>query len=156
MFGRGQATGRPARVDYVQRHLRFGWWSLLLFLSLGAVLEGLHGFKVGWYLDAGNDARRLMLTLAHAHGTLLALVHIVLAVTVRSAGGAEATWIQRASPALIAASVLLPGGFFAGGVWTQAGDAGRGVLLVPVGALALCLGVFVVARGMRGPVVDRA
>src|SRR5882724_2082352 len=47
------------------RNLRFGWWSLLVFLSLGGGLEILHGFKIGWYVDVGNEMRRLMFTLAH-------------------------------------------------------------------------------------------
>ena len=58
------------------RHFRIGWWSLLLFLSLGIVMEALHGFKVGWFLDVGMETRRLMWRLAHAHGTLLSLLHI--------------------------------------------------------------------------------
>ena len=28
-------------MDYARRHLRFGWWSLLLFATLGLVLESL-------------------------------------------------------------------------------------------------------------------
>ena len=77
----------PLASDASQRavqHARLGWWLLLLFLSLGLILEGLHGFKVRWYLDVSNELRRLMLTLAHAHGTLLALVHIAFAFTLRS------------------------------------------------------------------------
>ena len=38
-------------VDYATRHLRVGWWSVLCFLSLGFLLELLHGFKVGLYLE---------------------------------------------------------------------------------------------------------
>ncbi len=33
----------PTRA-YSRRHLRFGWWSLLVFLTLGIALESLHGF----------------------------------------------------------------------------------------------------------------
>ncbi|NIM42420.1 MAG: hypothetical protein GTN84_14715, partial [Hydrogenophaga sp.] len=33
-----------------RQHLRFGWWSLLVFLCLGAVLESMHGFKVQFYV----------------------------------------------------------------------------------------------------------
>src|SRR5437763_12905319 len=65
------------------RNLRFGWWSLLVFLSLGGALETLHGFKIGWYVDVGNETRRLMFTLAHAHGMLLALINIAAGFTVR-------------------------------------------------------------------------
>ena len=69
----------------VRRHLLFGWWSLFLFLVLGFLLEGLHAFKVGWYVDVSSQTRRLMWTLAHAHGTLLALVHLAFATTLRTA-----------------------------------------------------------------------
>ena len=65
-------------MDYARRHIRFGWWSLLVFASAGLVLESLHGFKVRAYLDTSNETRRLMWTLAHAHGTLLVPVGAVL------------------------------------------------------------------------------
>jgi hypothetical protein len=71
-----EALKSVALNQLADRNLRFGWWSLLVFLSLGAVLEALHGFKIGWYVDVGNETRRLMFTLAQAHGTLLALVNI--------------------------------------------------------------------------------
>ena len=66
------------------RNLCFGWWSLLCWLSLGMVLEALHGFKIGWYLEVTSEARRLQWSLAHAHGTLIALVNIAFAATVRA------------------------------------------------------------------------
>ena len=119
----------------VERNLRFGWWSLLVFLSLGAILEALHGFKIGWYVDVGNETRRLMFTLAHAHGTLLALVNIAAGLTVRA--------VERfalrppVSFALIWAAILLPGGFFLGGIVIYDGDPGLGVWLVPIGAALL-------------------
>src|SRR6185436_19638209 len=71
-------------VPLIQRHLRVGWWTLLVFLTLGLVLESFHGFKVEAYLKVSNEIRRLMWTLAHAHGTLLGLINIAFAVTVRS------------------------------------------------------------------------
>jgi hypothetical protein len=133
-------------VDYSRRHLRFGWWSLLVFASLGLVLETLHGFKVRAYLDVSNDTRRLMWTLAHAHGTLIAVLHVVFALTLRS-GLEMSTPNQRlASNALVGASVLLPGGFFLGGVAFYSGDPGLGVLLVPVGAVLLLTSVYLIAR----------
>jgi len=46
----------------------------------------------------------------------------------------------------MAASVLLPGGFFLGGVVFYSGDPGLGVLLVPVGAMSLLIAVFIIAR----------
>src|SRR3954471_23734346 len=93
------------------RHLRFGWWSLLVFLTMGLALEALHGFKVGAYLNLTNETRRLMWTLAHAHGTLLALVHIAFAFTVRLAPDWPASTRTVASIALVGAGLLMPAGF---------------------------------------------
>jgi len=116
------------------RTLRFGWWSLFVFLFLGLGLETLHGFKVGWYVDVGNETRRLMFTLAHAHGTALALVNIAAGLTTRTKGFDLRPSI---SVTLIWTTVLLPGGFFLGGIVTYDGDPGLGIWLVPIGALLL-------------------
>jgi hypothetical protein len=132
--------------DYSRRHLRFGWWSLLVFATLGLTLETLHGFKVRAYVDVSNETRRLLWTLAHAHGTLLALVHVVFGLMLRAAPELAPSRVSTVSTALVAASVLLPGGFFLGGVVFYSGDPGLGVLLVPVGALMLLLAVFLIAR----------
>ena len=132
-------------MDYAQRHLRFGWWSLLLFAGLGLVLELLQGFKVRAYLDVSNETRRLMWTLAHAHGTLLAVVHVMFALTWRAAP-ASLPKPRLISTALIAASTLLPGGFFLGGLTFYSGDPGLGVVLVPVGGVLLLVAVFSIAR----------
>lgn len=128
-------------------HLRLGWWTLLLWLALGLVLEGLHGFKAGWLLDVGHDTRRLMLRLAHAHGTFLALVNIAAALTARLASGFALA--RSASFSLAWATGLIPGGFLLGGVWNYDGDPGLGVWLVPPGALLLLHGVWRIARGLR-------
>jgi uncharacterized membrane protein len=117
------------------RNLRFGWWSLLVFLSLGGALETLHGFKIGWYVDVGNEMRRLMFTLAHAHGTLLALINIAAGLTARKVDRFELR--SSVSFALIWAAILLPAGFFLGGIVIYDGDPGLGVWLVPVGAILL-------------------
>ena len=115
------------------RNLRFGWWSLLVFLSLGGALETLHGFKIGWYVDVGNETRRLMFTLAHAHGTLLALINIAAGLTARNVDRFELR--PSVSFALIWAAILLPAGFFLAGIVIYDGDPGLGVWLVPVGAI---------------------
>ncbi len=130
----------------VRRHLSFGWWLLLAFLTLGVSLEAMHGFKVGWYLDVANQTRRLMWTLAHAHGTVLALVHLAFAATVYMLP----TWDKRlrdhASACLMASTVLLPLGFFLGGIFIQNGDPGLGILLVPLASLLLFIAVLLSAR----------
>jgi hypothetical protein len=125
------------------RNLRFGWWSLLVFLSLGGGLEALHGFKIGWYVDVGNDMRRLMFTLAHAHGTALALVNIVAGLTARTIPRLD--FRGSVSFSLIWAGILFPLGFFLGGVVTYGGDPGLGVWLVPVAALLLFYSVASIA-----------
>jgi hypothetical protein len=132
-----------------QRHQRIGWWSLGVFLTLGLVLEALHGFKVGWYLDVSNQMRRLVWTLAHAHGTLLGLIHLAFAHTLDSRGEAGGRALAATSVCLTAATLLLPGGFFLGGVWIYAGDPGLGILLVPVGGVLLAVAVFLRAWTIR-------
>ena len=141
------AGATPPARDYVRRHLRFGWWSLLAFLTLGFALEVLHGFKVGFYLDVSNDTRRLMWTLAHAHGALLGLVHVVVGLALRVVPGlAAAPRVPLISTSLVGASILLPGGFFAGGVTFYSGDPGVGIAFVPVGATLLVLAILLLAQ----------
>jgi len=130
-----------------KRHLRFGWWVLLVFLTMGLALEALHGFKVGLYLNVSNETRRLMWTLAHAHGTLLGLVNIAFALTVRLLPEWPARERGVASLCLRSATLLLPAGFFLGGLFIYSGDPGLGILLVPVGGLLLVVSVFLTATG---------
>ena len=120
---------------------RSGWWSLAVWLALGLVLEGLHACKLGWYLDVGNDGRRLLLTLAHVHGTLLALVQLAFAATMP----AGAPRLGRAASCLRWAAVLMPLGFLAAGVFALGADPGLAIVLVPVGGALLLVGVFFAA-----------
>lgn len=128
-------------------HLRFGWWSLVFWLAFGLALEALHGVKAGWYLDVGTETRRLMLTLAHAHGTLLALVNIAAGLTARGVTGLNVT--RGASLALRGGSVLLPLGFLLGAFGVFGGDPGVGVWLAPVGGVLLVYGVASFARAVH-------
>ena len=137
----------PTPDAAARRHLRFGWWSLLAFLTLGFTLEMLHGFKVGLYLDASNEARRLMWTLAHAHGALLGVINILFGLYLRVAPEAAPRGLTAVSTSLVAAAVLLPGGFFLGGVTVYGGDPGLGILAVPGGAALLAAAVYGIARG---------
>jgi hypothetical protein len=101
---------------------------------------------VAAYLDLANETRRLMWTLAHAHGVGLALVHLLFALQVQalpSAAGARHALVSRL---LIASSVVLPGGFLLGGAVYYGGDPGLGILLVPVGAVLLLVAVGLMAR----------
>lgn len=109
----------------------------MVFLTLGILLEAFHGFKAGFYLDADNSVRRLMWTLCHVHGTLFALIHIAFAWTVGLLQSATSSTCRVVSWCLIGAIVLMPLGFFLGGVQTYGGDPGAGVLIVPLGAVLL-------------------
>jgi len=129
----------------LRRHLKVGWTSLLLFMVLGLVLESLHAFKVGLYLDGDLETRRLMWTLAHAHGDLLGLIHLAFAAHL-SRLQLRARESEIASRLLLSATVLLPGGFFAGGIIVHGGDPGAGVLLAPVGAVALIAATAICTR----------
>jgi hypothetical protein len=126
--------------------MRFGWWALLVYAALGLLLEALHGFKVAAYLDVSNETRRLMWRLAHTHGTLLSAINILFALTLRSSPPKAFRGIARASAMLVAATVILPGGFLLGGVVVYGGDPGVSVLLVPIGALLLLAALWSIAR----------
>lgn len=133
----------------IRHHLIYGWRSLLIFLTLGVLLEALHGFKAGLYLNVSNEMRRLLWTLAHAHGTLLALIHIGFAVTLPHLADSARTTRMRASRCLLAATVLLPSGFFLGGLMLHGNDPGLGIVLVPLGALLLFVSVLSTARALN-------
>lgn len=134
-------------MDPLHRARSFGWWSLLVWLSLGMGLEALHGFKIGWYLDVGNEARRLMLTLAHTHGTLLALVNLAFATTLR-ANDASPAALARGGACLRWAGLLMPAGFLGGGVQAMGADPGYAIVLVPLGGLLLLVGVAIAAKAV--------
>lgn len=126
-----------------KRHLRLGWWGLLVFVLGGAALETLHAIKAPSYLDAGHETTRLLFRLAHAHGTLLSLVNVAYASTIHAR---PATAVRSTSNALAIALLALPLGFFLGGLGAHGGDPGLGVVLVPIGAVALVVAVAQVAR----------
>lgn len=140
-----RALNEPDMV--ARRHLRFGWWTLLVFLTLGLGLETLHGFKVGAYLNVSNETRRLMWTLAHAHGTLLALVSLGFGFMVRLSPDWSSRQRAVASACLRGSTLLMPAGFFLGGLFIYSGDPGLGILLVPVGGVMLFVGVLLSALG---------
>jgi hypothetical protein len=50
-----------------------------------------------------------------------------------------------ASRCLTAATLLVPGGFILGGLFTHGSEPGLGIVLLPVGAILLLLGIFQVA-----------
>lgn len=133
----------------VRLHLRLGWWGMLAFLSMGAGLELLHALKLGFYLDVGNDTRRMLWTLAHAHGTLLAMLQFGFVLTLVLIPEWEGKGREWASRGLMASLLLVPGGFFLGGLFIHRGDPGLGIFLLPIGFVLLFVGVLRTAQGVE-------
>src|SRR3984893_18084856 len=125
------------RRRLARRHHLLGWGGLLIFLTLGVFLEALHGFKAGFYLNLDQKVRREMWTLAHAHGTLLSLVNVVFAAGVTQFGSWTAARLKLTSLLLLHAALLVPIGFFLGGIGAGETDPSLGILLVPFGATLL-------------------
>jgi len=139
------SEGSTAAED-VRLHLRFGWWALFVFALVGLGLEGLHGFKVGVYLDVSSETRRTLWTLAHAHGVVLALVNIGFGAHVHAGFLRDAGPRRLASQALIAATLLMPAGFALGGAVIHDGAPGMGIVLAPIGGALLLAGLALVAH----------
>jgi hypothetical protein len=127
-------------------NLRAGLLALCGFTALGLFLEALHGFKVGLYLDVDNETRRLLWRLSHAHGALIGLVNVTYALVVRAWPRLEDALAGRA---LLSALVLMPSGFFLGGLFARGGDPGAAVALAVAGAVALLFGLTRVALKAR-------
>ena len=141
----GEVPDADSLKRLVRAHFRVGWLGLLVFATLGTALEALHAWKSGDYLAVGNETRRLMWTLAHAHGAGLSLVQIAFAATAALCPEIRAAVLVRASRLLHCAFALIPSGFLLGGIATYGADPGLGVLLVPLGALALLVGITVLS-----------
>jgi hypothetical protein len=125
----------------IRKTLRTGWLLLAISLPFGVTLEALHGFKVQTYL--ASEMRREMWRLAHAHGTLLGILCLVFAAVAEAHVAAP---IRGRVAAMIRwGAVLMPVGFFLGGVLNSEGDPSLGILLVPVGALLLVVALVRVA-----------
>jgi hypothetical protein len=138
--------GRNSTAALSSLTIRFGLWALLAYLTLGLALEALHGFKVAWYLEF--ETRRLLWTLAHAHGVLVSVLTIGFGLMLARTGDA-APWQRAVAGCLMAALVLLPGGFLLGGIFIYGGDPGPGVLLSPIGGALLFAAVLLAAIRYR-------
>lgn len=123
------------------RARRFGFWSLVVWTSLGLLLESAHAFKLSAYLD--HPQRRELLVWAHAHGVGLALVVLAYAAVGVEAGS------SRFGRLLRAAAVLMPLGFALSILGQGEADPGPAIWLVPVGALLLLYGLIGAAKGLK-------
>jgi len=117
-----------------RRVLVLGWVLLALFLPLGMTLEALHALK--WPVYLGSPLRREMWTLAHAHGNLLGILCLVFA-SLGERAIPDAAARRTIAIALGAGAVLMPLGFFLGGILNYEGDPSLGILLVPLGGACL-------------------
>ena len=118
------------------RNLRAGWWTLLVFVCLGVLLEIGLAFRGHFYMDVSQQTRRLMWRLSHAHGTLLALLNILYGLL---AAHSLSTSQQFGSRALLAAGWLIPCGFFLAGFFAYHSTPGLATLLIPTGAVLLVI-----------------
>ena len=124
-----------AQDTSTRRTVVAGFLLLAVFVPVGLTLEALHAWKVQVYF--GSGLRRELWTLAHAHGGVLGLLCLVY-------GSVAERWLDAARRESIATTlrwgaVLMPVGFFAGGVLNSEGDPSLGILLVPVGAVLLLI-----------------
>jgi hypothetical protein len=147
MTSNGASTGpgdRAAADRRTQlRHLRVGWAALFVFAAMGTLLELLHALKAPWYLGVASESRRLLWTLAHAHGVALGLVNLALAAVCHLF---PRRLHPAASAALVAGTILVPGGFFFGGLFVHGGDPGLGAVLIPPGALFVLVALALIVR----------
>jgi hypothetical protein len=120
--------------------IRQAWISLAFWIAFGVLLEGFRAFRSSVYLD--DPVRRDMFRLAHSHGTLLNFLLLAAALCSRLdliRLGAKT------SIGLRAAVVVLPAGFFFGGVWHFKDEPGLAILLVPIGAVLLLVTAIYIA-----------
>lgn len=118
--------------------LRFGWMMVAVFLTGGMLLESFHLIKLPLYLDV--LIRRELWTLAHAHGALLGAIVILFGLSATRLVADEQRR-RTAGRLLRVGAVLVPTGFFLGGIGNAEGDPSLAILLVPTGAALALLGI---------------
>jgi hypothetical protein len=128
------------------RARRFGWANLLVWATLGFVLEAAHGLKLPLYVD--DELARMLLRLGHAHGvglSLVVLLYGVSAVPVMPLSPGRASLSGRL---LRAAAWLMPLGFTLSAFGHPEGDPSPLIFLVPAGALSLLTGLGLTTRSV--------
>jgi hypothetical protein len=106
------------------------------WMAFGLLLEGLIAFRIPNYLS--DPITREMFRLAHAHGTLLSLILVVVGLASRAefiAPPKIADWMLRIG------SVAMPLGFLLGGIGNSANDPSPLVFIAPVGGVMLIFGI---------------
>jgi hypothetical protein len=132
------------------RHLRLSLATTAIFLAMGLWLETMLGLRAQGVVD--DALRREFLRLGHAHGALLGLLNVVLALAMARLRTPVA-WASRIRLAALLGALAVALGFVGGGLWHGPTDPGPLVLAVPAGALLLLssLGATVLLRSDRAP-----
>ncbi len=116
-----------------------------VWMTFGLLLEGLIGYKTPAYLN--DSVRRELFRLAHAHGTLLSLLLLGLALV---CDRFEVKTANIVTMVLRGGVVLMPIGFLLGGLWHYESDPGVGIWLVPIAAVMVVFGVVSLAIAFAG------
>lgn len=121
-----------------------GMIGIAVWMSFGLLLEGLIAFRIPDYLS--DAITREMFRLAHAHGTLLSLVLVVVGLAWKAgfvSVAPIANWMLRIG------SVAMPVGFMLGGIGNSVNDPSPLVFLAPIGGLMLIFGIVVCAVSFK-------
>jgi hypothetical protein len=105
-------------------HLRLGWTLIAIAFAAGLLLETLLGTKA--VVVAEDALRKELWSLAHFHAAFLGLLNLVYP---------RVSDARSRLPLL--GSVLLPLGFFLGGIAHPEGDPSLAIWLAPIGAVLL-------------------
>jgi ABC-type multidrug transport system permease subunit len=116
------------------------WFGFLFWMSMGLLFEGLIGFRAPVYLQ--DPVRRELFRLAHAHGTLLCVMLLIINLYLVKGLVSPPKLAIRA---LQAGTIIMPLGFLLGGAWHYESDPGLLIFLAPVGALLVIFGVMAIA-----------
>ena len=116
------------------RHLRASLLLIAVFLSVGMILEAMHGVRSAGIMT--DPIAREFLRLGHAHGGLLALLNLGIAWAMGRLQTPD-RWAAKVRLASLLGALVVGMGFIGGGLWHGPTDPGPLVLAVPAGALML-------------------
>ncbi len=140
-------TDEPAKAQLTEKpspNLPFislqGWFGLAFWMSCGLLFEGLIGFRSPSYLQ--DATRRELFRLAHAHGTILSLLLLIVNVYLQNKLIAPP---KIGVYALQIGVLLMPLGFLLGGIRHYESDPNPLIFLAPLGGLLIIFGVVTIA-----------
>ena len=135
------ALSKPDLLEKTLSGLIFqAWCGIAVWMAFGLLLEGFIGFRTPVYLL--DPTRRELFRLAHAHGTLLSLLLLGAAFSLKQNSLAENKY---GVLALKIGTVLMPAGFFLGGIYTFGSDPNFLIIFAPIGGLGVILGAISLA-----------